>query len=62
MAKNKARDPIPLSFASIAEAADFWDTHDLGEYGDQTREVEADVKLERDLDQMDEIIRATRRG
>jgi CopG antitoxin of type II toxin-antitoxin system len=47
MAKSKARDPIPASFASIADAADFWDSHDLAEYSGQTQEVEADVKIER---------------
>lgn len=47
MAKSKARDPLPASFASISEAAEFWDVHDLGDYGDQTSEVEIDVKLER---------------
>lgn len=46
MTKGKSRDPIPASFASIADAAEFWDTHDLGEYADQTSEVEVDVKLE----------------
>ncbi|HYX24835.1 MAG TPA: CopG family antitoxin, partial [Thermoanaerobaculia bacterium] len=39
--------PIPARFASIAEAAEFWDTHDLADYADQTQETVADVKLGR---------------
>jgi hypothetical protein len=44
MAKSK-RDPIPESFRSIEEAADFWDTHDLGDYWDQTKEVDFKVNI-----------------
>ncbi|HEX3554263.1 MAG TPA: hypothetical protein VIA62_13635 [Thermoanaerobaculia bacterium] len=47
MARSKSRDPIPASFASIVEAAEFWDTHDLADYADQTQEVVIDVKLGR---------------
>jgi predicted HicB family RNase H-like nuclease len=45
MAKNK-RDPIPKHFSSGEEAADFWDSHDLTDYLDLTKEVqvEADIK------------------
>lgn len=49
MAKSKSRDraPIPAGFASLAEAAEFWDTHDLADYADQTQEVDVDVKIDR---------------
>lgn len=34
MAKSKKeRDPIPEQFKSIEEAAEFWDSHDLADYG-----------------------------
>ncbi len=42
--KSKRPDPLPESFASIEEAADFWDTHSLADYWEQTHEV-ADVKI-----------------
>lgn len=48
MAGNKAnRDPIPESFQTIEEAAEFWDSHDLADYWDLTREVHFDVNLQR---------------
>jgi CopG antitoxin of type II toxin-antitoxin system len=49
MAKSKSRDrdPVPAGFASLAEAAEFWDTHDLGDYADQTQEVDVEVKIDR---------------
>ena len=43
----RKHDPIPEHFSSIAEAAEFWDTHDLTDYKDQTREVHFDVDLQR---------------
>lgn len=46
MKKNKKhREPIPESFNSIEEAGEFWDTHSLADYWDQTREVEIEVAL-----------------
>jgi len=49
MAKNnnKKRDPIPRHFKNIAEAADFWDNHDLSDYWDLTREVHFNVDIQR---------------
>jgi hypothetical protein len=47
MAKSKSREPIPPTFASLGEAADFWDAHDLTDYLDQTQEVEAQVEIGR---------------
>jgi hypothetical protein len=47
MAENKARDQIPEQFATIEEAAEFWDSHDLADYWDLTEEVEFEVNLQR---------------
>jgi len=49
MVKNsdKATDPIPNDFDSIEEAADFWDSHSLALYWDQTSEVEMGVHAPR---------------
>ncbi len=46
MAESK-RDPVPEHFASIEEAGDFWDTHDLTDYSDLTEEVTATIDLQR---------------
>ncbi len=47
MAGNKnVRDPIPERFATIEEAAEFWDTHDLSDYWDLTEEVNFEVDLQ----------------
>jgi hypothetical protein len=48
MPENKLkRDPIPKNFKSVEEAADFWDTHDLADYLDSTRETNFEVDLQR---------------
>jgi hypothetical protein len=48
MARNKqARDPIPEHFASIESAAEFWDSHDLSDYENQTTEADFSVNLMR---------------
>lgn len=44
---RKRRDLIPRHFQSVAEAAEFWDSHDLTDYWDQTREVKVEVDLRR---------------
>src|SRR3989454_6530282 len=41
----KNRDPLPEHFESLEEAAEFWDTHDSGDY----EEYFKDVKCEFDL-------------
>ena len=45
MSKNKkqAIEPIPDEFGTIEEAAEFWDTHSLANYWNQTHEVEIEV-------------------
>lgn len=49
MVKNKeVVEPIPEHFASLEEAGEFWDTHDLGDYWELTEEVEFDVALQRE--------------
>ncbi|MDI6795089.1 MAG: CopG family antitoxin [bacterium] len=47
--KEKKKDSIPEHFSSIEEASAFWDTHDLGDYWDQTTEArfEVDIQTER---------------
>lgn len=49
MPKQKQRDPIPKSFKSIEEAAEFWDSHDLADYWDLTREVHFETDIQRRL-------------
>jgi len=43
--KKVARDPLPESFPTPEAAGDFWDTHDLADYWDLTRQVK-DLKFE----------------
>ena len=47
MVNNEKRDNIPEHFTSIAEAADFWDEHDLADYWDVTREADFEVDIQR---------------
>lgn len=45
MSVSKKRKPTSLSKASsLEEVADFWDTHSLADYEDQTQEVEFEVR------------------
>ena len=43
---NKKHEPIPRHFQNIAEAADFWDDHDLTDYWNLTREVDFEVDVQ----------------
>lgn len=43
---NKKIDPIPEKFDSIEEASEFWDSHSLADYWDQTTEVHFDVEID----------------
>ena len=43
--KNKKRDPIPPPDATPEEIGEFWDTHSLADYWDETHEVEFQVNL-----------------
>lgn len=42
---KKKRDPLPEHFASLEEAAEFWDTHDTVDYEEFMRDVEFEVDL-----------------
>ncbi len=44
---NKKRESIPQHFQSVAEAAEFWDNHDLTDYLYQTREANFEVDIQR---------------
>ena len=44
---SKKREPIPQHFQSVAEAAEFWDSHDLTDYWDLTREASFEVGIQR---------------
>lgn len=48
MSENKKRrDPIPESFASIEEAAEFWDSHSTADYDDLMHDVHFDIEIQR---------------
>ncbi|MCW5850652.1 MAG: hypothetical protein KIT87_11310 [Anaerolineae bacterium] len=47
MQESKTKDPIPENFESIEAAAEFWDTHSLADYWDETTEVEIEVTAPR---------------
>jgi hypothetical protein len=44
---RKRRDAIPKHFQSVGDASAFWDSHDLTDYLDQTREVKGEVDIQR---------------
>ena len=44
--RKKEVDPIPEKFESYKAAAEFWDTHDLSDYWDQTTPVEFEVDIQ----------------
>ena len=47
MSENKKqRDPIPESFASIEEAAEFWDSHSTADYDDLMHDVHFNVDIQ----------------
>ena len=43
--KNKKRDPMPPPDATPEEIGEFWDTHSLADYWDETHGVEFQVNL-----------------
>ncbi len=43
--KDKKRDPMPPPDATPEEIGEFWDTHSLADYWDETHEVEVQVNL-----------------
>ncbi len=44
---NQTPDPIPKHFENIEKAAEFWDTHDLGDYWDMTKEAHFETDIQR---------------
>jgi len=46
---HKKRDPLPESFDSLAEAAEFWDTHDSADYEDMMEDVDFKVDIKRHI-------------
>jgi hypothetical protein len=44
---SKKREPIPPHFQSVAKAAEFWDSHDLTDYWDLTREASFEIDIQR---------------
>jgi len=47
MSDAKVKDPLPEEFETIEAAAEFWDTHSLAEYWEETESVEFEVDLTR---------------
>jgi len=45
--KHKQVDKIPEEFASLEEAAEFWEAHDTTDYPDSFETVKAEAKLEK---------------
>ena len=43
--KDKKRDPMPPLDATPEEIGEFWDTHSLADYWDETNEVDFQVNL-----------------
>ena len=43
--RTKSRDPLPEHFASLEEAAEFWDTHDSSDYEEYFVDVDVEVDL-----------------
>ena len=52
MPKDKKRDPMPPPDATPEEIGEFWDTHDLADYWDETEEVEFQVNLKSEQNQV----------
>ena len=42
--KDKPRDPLPETFATVEEAGEFWDTHSTSDY-EEHLEPEDDVRF-----------------
>lgn len=67
---RKTRDPIPDHFAGVDEAAEFWESHDLTDYWNQTgaARFQVDLKTRRFLTALDPdlaqklVVRARQRG
>ena len=49
--ENKTKDPMPPPDATPEEIGEFWDTHSLADYWDETHEVEFKVSLKSEQNQ-----------
>ena len=50
MAKSKKqRDPMPGNSAPLEELINFWDTHSIVDYEDETEEVNFEVDLQEEI-------------
>jgi hypothetical protein len=47
MDENKTKDVLPEEFDSLGEAAEFWDSHSLADYRDETKEGQIQVRATR---------------
>lgn len=43
--KDRERDPLPSPDATPEEIGEFWDTHSLADYWDETYQVEFNVNI-----------------
>jgi len=49
MKKNKIiKEPLPDNFNSVAEAAEFWDSHSLADYEEYQKDIDIEVELKKD--------------
>ncbi|MCE2485675.1 MAG: hypothetical protein J4F42_09205 [Desulfurellaceae bacterium] len=44
---SKKSEPIPQHFQNLTEAAEFWDSHDVTDYWELTREASFEVDIQR---------------
>ncbi|MBI4690862.1 MAG: hypothetical protein HY754_11465 [Nitrospirae bacterium] len=45
--KKSKKEPIPRHFKSAEDAGEFWDTHDLSDYWDKTKEAALTFNLKK---------------
>ena len=60
--KNKKRDSMPPPDATLEDIGEFWDTHSLVDYWDETHEVEFQVNLKSPQDMSQDEIGAVNRS
>ena len=51
MPEDKKRDPMPSPDATPEEIGEFWDTHSLADYWEETHEAEFQVNLKPEQNQ-----------
>ncbi|MBD3289831.1 hypothetical protein GF337_13575 [candidate division KSB1 bacterium] len=44
--KQKSKDLIPEKYETIEEASEYWDSHSIADYWDQTQEAHFDVEID----------------